>query len=330
MFVTQNRHSIQDRDTLVEDLLKMLDLGSPNNVKIKLKDGEIEASKDILMARCEYFATMFGNNKFIEGETSSVDMSHCSKAVMEKIIKFLFSGGATLKDLNFSQLLELSHTSEMMLLTKFKVKVDDYLRLDIICGRGLDIKFLPELITGLKLVHQYNLSSIREAVICELYLNLKVISNDMPSSDSFKSLPFNLVRGIFLYKTASCLSTTKQRFEAFMVWLSENEAAKEDKNEIVESFNFEDFTVEELMTSVRNSDLYSGTKIDKRVLVLHKDLTETKDLKIKEQDSKIRELRGILEEAKKYMTTTKFDRFKESLMIDQSYSSVTLDELGLI
>ena len=50
------------------------------------------ANRDILMARNDYFATMFSDGKFIEGQTSSVDMSHCSKAVMEKIIKFLFSG----------------------------------------------------------------------------------------------------------------------------------------------------------------------------------------------------------------------------------------------
>ena len=72
-----------------------------------------------------------------------------------------------------------------------------------------------------------------------------------------------MIRGIFLYKTASRLPTTKQRFVAFMVWLSENEVSEKDKNEIVDSLSFDDFTVEELMTAVRNSGLYSGSKIDK-------------------------------------------------------------------
>ena len=53
-----------------------------------------------------------------------------------------------------------------------------------------------------------------------------------------------------------------------MVWLSENdnEVTNEDKNEIADSFNLKDFTVEVLMTSVRDSGLYSDTKIDKEVL----------------------------------------------------------------
>ena len=73
------------RDLFVEDILRMLERGSLNDVKIVLSDGEIFANKDILMARSEYFATMFSNKKFKEGETDSVDMSHCSKAIMEKI-----------------------------------------------------------------------------------------------------------------------------------------------------------------------------------------------------------------------------------------------------
>jgi len=306
--MTDNRHSFQDRDTLVEDLLKMLEQGSLNNVTIKLRDGQIDANKDILMARSDYFATMFSNNKFLEAETSSVDMSHCSKVVMEKIIKFLFCGEVTFRDFHFRQLLELSHMSEMMLLTKFKDKVDDYLLLDIIRGKGVDVKFLPELILGLKIAHEYNLSVIGRSIMQELYLNLKDISNDIASSRFFKSLPFNMIRGIFLYKTASRLPTTKQRFVAFMVWLSENEVTEEDKNEIVDSLSFEDFTVEELMTSVRNSGLYSGSKIDKRVLELFKDLKETKDFKI-------RQLEDTLENAKNYMNPLQFKRFSKTIIL---------------
>ena len=54
---------VKDRDML----LKMLERGSLNDVKIKLSDGEIVANKDILMARREYFATMFSYNKFNKG-----------------------------------------------------------------------------------------------------------------------------------------------------------------------------------------------------------------------------------------------------------------------
>ena len=100
----------KDRDMLAEDLLKMLEQGSLHDVRIKLSDGEIVANKDILMARSEYFATMFSNNKFIEGETNSVDMSHCSKAVMEKIIKLLFSGEVSFDKISNKQFIVKTYT----------------------------------------------------------------------------------------------------------------------------------------------------------------------------------------------------------------------------
>ena len=122
----------KDRDMFVEDIVKILERGSLNDAKIKLSDGEIVANKDILMARSEYFATMFSNNKFVEGETSSVDMSYFRKAVMEKIINFLFSGEMTITQMALEQLLELTHATDMMLLTKLKEKVEDYVKNEVI------------------------------------------------------------------------------------------------------------------------------------------------------------------------------------------------------
>ena len=116
-------HSFEVKDTLAEDILKMLEEGSPHDIKIKVSDGEVSANKDILMARSVYFKAMLSNKKFIE----EVDMSHCSKAVMAKIIKFLFSGRVTFDDLSMIQLNKLYVMSNMMLLSEIKVKVNDYI-----------------------------------------------------------------------------------------------------------------------------------------------------------------------------------------------------------
>ena len=59
-------HIMDDNEEFVEDILKMVQAGSLNDVKIRLSDGEIVANKDILMARSVYFKTMFNNSKFIE------------------------------------------------------------------------------------------------------------------------------------------------------------------------------------------------------------------------------------------------------------------------
>ena len=276
-------HDYQDREQFAKDVLMMLEKGSLNDVKIKLSDGEINANKDILIARSEYFATMFRNNQFIEGETSSVDMSHCTVAVMEKIIKFLFSGDVKFSDLSLDQLLKLSHLAEMMLLNNFKDEVDEYTTSIVLPDSGDHVQFLPELCSGLKLADHYNLPNIKAVIIEELHYGLKEIPNDAKSSDSFKSLPFNLIKETFLFDGTLFLHlpTTKQRYDAFMAWLSKNKVTEEQKIEIVESFDFEDFTAEELITSVRDSGLYSGQKIDKRLL----DIFKEQDLKLKERNN---------------------------------------------
>ena len=74
-----------------------------------------------------------------------------------------------------------------------------------------------------------------------------------------------------------------QHSQAFTVWLSENEVTKDERKEIADIF---DFTFEELMTSVRDSGLYPASKIDQRVL----EIVKEKDLKIKDQDLKIKQL----------------------------------------
>ena len=54
---------VNGNDKLVQDLLGMLSRGSSNDVKIILEDEEILANKDVLSARCDYFATCFSNRE---------------------------------------------------------------------------------------------------------------------------------------------------------------------------------------------------------------------------------------------------------------------------
>ena len=86
----------------------MPERGSPNDVKIKLSDGEITANKDMLMTRSAYFSLTLPRKA--DG-TSAVDISHCSNAIMGKIIGFLFSGSLQFGDLSLDQILNFHHMS---------------------------------------------------------------------------------------------------------------------------------------------------------------------------------------------------------------------------
>ena len=147
-----------------------------------------------------------------------------------------------------------------------------------------------------------------------LYWGLKEIPDDVECSDSFKTLPIDLIVDLFILGGFNLYwkpPTTIERLKVFMVWLSANEATDKQKNDIVCLLDFEDFTVEELMTTVRESGLYPAEKIDERVLDLVKkkdtllnekdQLLSEKDMKIKEKDLKINELDTTLQNAKKHI-----------------------------
>ena len=291
------KYDFDDRKQFTEDILKMLDRGSLNDVKIKLSDGEIIANKDILMARSEYFATMLSNNKFIEGETNTIDFSHCSYAIMKKIINFLFIGAVMFNDLSLPQLLELSHKSEMMLLVKLKDEAVDYveseLALDKCDRRGERKSNFPELISALKCAYQCNADpDIKTLIIDNILYGVQHFSDDC--KESFTSLPFNLINDIFMFDSEAPFTypTTKQRFDSFVIWLSENEATEDQKKESVKFFDFEEFSVEELITSVRDSGLYPASKINERVIELFK---EQEDI-LKEKVKLMEEVKDNLQE----------------------------------
>ena len=59
---------------------------------------------------------------------------------------------------------------------------------------------------------------------------------------------------------------TKEKFDSFVYWLSENFCYDKDKREIANSFDLDDFTGLELLTEVRGSELFSIQMIDAKVV----------------------------------------------------------------
>ena len=186
---------INNKDKFISDIMKMLTNGTSNDVKIVLEDGNILANKDVLCARSEYFSTMLSNGsnnnqvKFIEGETKTVDMAYCSMIIMEKIIKYFFSGNMVLNDLSFGNLLKMMNITSMMMLDDIHVNVKDYVLNLIQISPPIPLG----LVDGLLLAEGFNLKTVKKAIVKNLYSNLKMLK-----IQNFKMLPINLVKDILL------------------------------------------------------------------------------------------------------------------------------------
>ena len=311
------------REKFVTDILSMLKKESLNDVKITLEDGEIRANKDVLSARSEYFATMFSNKdyKFIELETNTVNMNFCKKVIMEKIIHYLFSGDMNFHSLSLPLLIEMMNVSSMMMLDELLASINEVV-LRLVPDSGVNCGFLPELVEGLMLAEQFKLETIKDAIVKELFLSLKDIPNIpevVQNNEAFTSLPANLMKDILLYKDLDnefgddVLPTTKDTFDAFVIWYSKNKlkCSDQDRRDIADSFDLDDFTGVELLTDVRKSGLFSVEIIDTRVL----NILNVQQKEIKLSDMRIRTLENSLEIEKKKIDDQKITITKKDLLI---------------
>ena len=152
---------IDNNSDLIRDLLNMAKGGTTTDIKIILEDGEIFANKDILIARSDYFATMLSNSnkkQFVEGQTNSIDLSFCSKVVMEKIINYLFSGRMNLHNVSVPNMINILNMAKMMLMDSLFDRIETYL-IEFIDLKDEYPRIIPELINGIILAEQYNLLS---------------------------------------------------------------------------------------------------------------------------------------------------------------------------
>ena len=286
-----NSYNFDGREMLAQDIHQMLKQGSSNDITISLTDGQISANRDVLMARSEYFKNML-SSEFSESHSKSISFHYCSKAVMETIINFLFSGVVHYRQLSLVQLLEMSDIVRMMMINELKNHLEDYIRYQVIPESGSDITFLPSLISGLKFAVQCNLPSVEDAIINELSKNLWGLPH-IQNENNFHTLPLCLLKKIIKCDSDSDTvyrNMTKERFQAFKIWTTVNHISDNDKEEIAESFDIEKFTIEDLLKDVTGSGVYPETTIKKRILFMVKE----RNMSMKKLKDVIKDLNEIL------------------------------------
>ena len=98
--------SICNRSYVTNDLLKL-----PDNIATTCDDGEVRANMELLSVRSDFFASGFNNPGFLESRNKSIRMEGCSKAAMEAIKTYLYTGEMNFKQLELSTLLYIMNVS---------------------------------------------------------------------------------------------------------------------------------------------------------------------------------------------------------------------------
>ena len=264
------KSSICNPKYVTKDLLKL-----PDNVSITCDDGEVRANVELLSVRSDFFARGFNNPAFMESQNKSLRMAGCSKAAMEAVKAYLYTGEMDFDQLELDTLMYVMNVCREILLEEDLFNgIESYIKSAFRAFHGYKLINDPN---SFKLVERFKLDSLWDTLLVAFNVrHLRKSGRWRGHLKQIKSLPMSIMKKILLYGfeileyslkdqfnsngnvvEAALKSMTRGRFDVFLAWYEANEESctEEDKKEILRSFNYNHFSGEELLTVVGESGL---------------------------------------------------------------------------
>ena len=260
---------LNNKERLARDLVAYLQDPEFSDVKIICSDGgEILANKSILGMRSEYFRCMFSaNNNFVESQAGTVKLPY-SKAVVDKIILYLYSGEMDCEDLALRPMLDLLEQLNLMNLPEEFSALVEFTKKKISEGKFA----YPDCVGNLEDSLKLGLEVVGEGLLSYLGANFQSI----PNLAEVGALSVAMIRRLLREEMDSCQTISSQtipRLHLLSTWLSVNSVEAEVKEELLGMLAFDHFTTKQLANEVRKSGLYQTDKIFDRI----EQLLEAKD-----------------------------------------------------
>ena len=249
---------VSNKNFVTSDLLKL-----PKDIVIVLEDGQVEANKDLLSVRSDFFERSFNNPKFIESQSKSITMKGCTEAAMRAIVDYIYTGDMDLRNYTLATLLRIMNFSREILIEDDLFNRIEAFLTDILTVKSSEsvYKFLNRLTVSSNeithhtphdlvkcpvLVEEFGLDNLREFVLrfvsasvlllVNYYYknaaNGNVHANQMGEKikSKFKELPYKIVKNILMFDHGAHNldhlkrnGYTKSRFILFAAWCSVNE-----------------------------------------------------------------------------------------------------------
>ena len=277
-------------------------LGRPEfcDIKIEVSGGELAANKTVLSMTCEFFRQLFN---LLESSTGLIKLPY-PKAVVEKVIIYLYSGEMDCDDLGLGSLLDLLEFLEVTKLTEELKQVETFTAEKIEARKFCCL----ECLNNLNKCSLIRLESIEDTLMDYLGIHLKGLCEREEVGLLSQAMLIRLIRE----KTnSSCL--TIFRFKTFLTWLTANSMEAERKREVVEMFDFTHFSVGDLASDVRKSSLYPTDKIIRRMEKLFEEKEESlmwKEYEFEDLEEELEERGEEMEELE-----TELEEMSGNLMI---------------
>ena len=291
--------SVKHHDDVLDNLKRLREDEKFNDFKISLQDGDVFVNVAFMSKACDYFSSMVGDDKFLEGQTRELPMKeYGTKEAMELFAKYVYFGEMNFHEIDFSNLLEIMNISRMMMLRSNELFecIENYCK-DILGYLGdYGGTETENLLRGLLLVSKYRLDNLRKSVVARNYFEAHVIDEFSERNIAIlQQFSVELVKEVLLFQCDGddgTRPTTGERFKYFLTWYSKNkDCGPEDKKRILESFKLSEFTGVELLTVVKESGFYSGEEIAKKCVEKFENLEKEQE-RIDEKLEKLRNCKG--------------------------------------
>ena len=194
-------------------------------------------------------------NNFLENQTGRVRMPY-SKAVLEKLIVYLYSGKMNREEMTLASLLDLLDLLNLTSYPEEFVAVESY-TIKKIRNRSFSI---ADCLVSLEHCSPLKLETVKSTLLNRLGV-LSTIS------EALGALSGDML-GRLLQERREDPSMTIYRFETLVFWLSVNLETNK-KDELLKMIDFDHFNIQDLATDVRKSGLYDTDRIIERMAELH-------------------------------------------------------------
>ena len=251
-----------------------------NDVEFELSNGKLYASKAVLDARCEYFATMFREDSQFKENQSGVVNVPCTVNVMKIVLEFIYTGeinnfGDSEKGFKISDMAQSLNMMRMFLLENayngFQLELCKLMTTSI--QKVIDISVsqkssmsnsrlaLKNLFQLLRVAHNLKLERFKETlhgVIADNYEKFLVCAETKCEIQKIEPRVFcdQMTNKYIPEKDA-------YRIKVYNLWVAKNKdkLTEEQKNEIKNSFNLYRFTTKFLLESVLDCNLFNRSEI---------------------------------------------------------------------
>ena len=160
---------LNKKDNVIQRHLDSLQKPDICDIKILGCDGgEVAANKLLLRLSCPFFSSMFSRvNNFVEREADSITLPH-TKAVIEKVVTYLYSGQMECEEMKIGSLLELMGLLNFMNLSEESDTVEQFALERIQSGQFL----LGDCLEALHVSSQFDLQKAGQMLVVHLGQNM--------------------------------------------------------------------------------------------------------------------------------------------------------------